>query len=114
MPFLINGSAASITPLKQTWIDFALGQDTRGRTILYDKKDVLLSFDSCSPTLYKQWEDAVESASGGSINTLTMLERDSVTFRAFSGVYIEFEKRPSFESLVATGPWSIRLREVAS
>ena len=114
MPYLIWGSAASLVPATQLWADVVLGTDLGGRNVRYDKKEVTLQFDSCSRTLFAQWENAVEAASGGSIGTITMLDRDSVSFKAFSGVYLNFQDRPVFEAGIARGSWSIRVTEAAS
>lgn len=111
MPFLINGSTASLAPYAQQWMDVPLGVNLAGKTIYSPRKNVKLTFDDCALTDFKQWEDVVN---GGSVSTLTILAPDSAAFAAYSGVYLDFDERPTVESAVATGPWTILVREVTT
>ena len=113
MPYIINGAAASLAPFRQEWEDVVLSQSMGGSDILYPQKSIRLTFDSCPLFLYSQWESVITNASGGSIN-LWAIGRDSNNFRSFSGVYIEFDKRPDIESGIAQGPWSVRISEVSA
>lgn len=109
MTFRINGSAASLAPMKQQWTDIIIGQNLYGESIYSAYKEVRLEFDSCELVHYKQWENAV---TGGSWHTITILAKDAITYTAFSGVVVDFDKRPTFESGHAEGPWSLKVREV--
>ena|SRR3972149_3118761 len=109
MPFLIWGSAASLVPSKQSWIDIPIGKNLLGEIIYSSRKEVRLEFDTCEAVHYKQWEDVVL---GGSIGTMTILAPDQITYTAYSGVILSFEKRPTFQSGVAFGPWTIKVSDV--
>ena len=109
MPYLINGSAASLAPYSQAWRDIPIGRTLRGETKYSVRKECDLDFDSCALAHYKQWEDVVN---GGSLLTLTILNPDSTTFAAYSGVYLDFAKRPTQESALAFGPWTITVRDI--
>ena len=109
MPYLINGSTASLAPSKQLWIDDPIGTNLLGEIIYSSHKDVRLEFDSCEAVHYKQWEDAV---TGGSLYTVTILTPDQITYTAYSGVIASFEKRPTFQSGMAFGPWTIKLSDI--
>jgi hypothetical protein len=109
MPFLINGSAASLVPSDQLWINVPLGRNLLQETIYSAYKEVRLEFDSCEAVHYQQWENVV---TGGSLYTLTILAPDQITYTAYSGVILDFEKRPQFKSGMATGPWSIKVRNI--
>jgi hypothetical protein len=107
--YKINGSDASLAPVSQQWIDIPLGTNLQGKTIFYPRKEVVLTFDSCSMTFFHQWADV---ANAGSLNTLTMLDPASLNYTGYSNVYLDLEQRPLFEAGVAMGPWSLRVREV--
>ena len=109
MTYLISGSTASLVPAKQSWTDIPLGENLLGETIYSAYKEVRLEFDTCEARHYKQWEDVV---TGGSINTLTILSVDQITYTAYSGVILNFEKRPTFQSGIAFGPWTIKVTDV--
>ena len=105
MPFLINGSTASIVPSKQFWqLPVVLGQNLDQETIYSSRRSVLLEFDSCPATLYKQWEDVVN---GGSLFTLTILQPDTIAYTGYSNVYVKWQTVPQFQSGYVVGPWSI-------
>ena len=107
--YLINGSTASFLPVKQTWSDIVLGRNLLGETIYSNHKDAVLEFDTCEMSLFKQWEDVT---TGGSLYTITILSPDQITYTAYSGVIMEFERRPSIQWGAAIGPWSLRLRDI--
>lgn len=107
--YLINGAGASIEPVSQEWIDIVLGQTVTGRTLYRAQKEVVLTFDTCAISHFKQWEDVV---TGGSVTTLTMLQPDAIAYTGYSSVFLTWDKRPVFEAGLAKGPWSIRVKEV--
>lgn len=109
MPYLINGSAASLAPYAQIWRDLPRGRDLRGQVKYSDRKECELDFDSCALHHYKQWEDVVN---GGSVHTLTILTPDSTAFAAYSGVILELARRPKQEQGLAIGPWTVRVRDL--
>ena len=82
-----------------------------GKKAIFPKKDVLLDFDLCDLPSYKQWENAIEATSGGSVTT-TLLDQDSLTFRAFRGSFAFIEKRPDISNGVVSTQWSIKFRGV--
>lgn len=108
-PFRIWGSAASHSPFKQTWVEKEIGQELNLETRYFSHREVLLEFDSCSLPLYKQWEDAVN---GGSVGTVSILAPDSTTITAYSNVFLKFDKRPVQEAGMVSGTWSIRILDV--
>lgn len=108
MPYSINTSTASFTPYKQKWVDVQLGVNLSGRPIYRSTKDVSLTFDSAPLASYRQWENAVESASGGSI-TFQITRRDSTDFASFSA-YPVMDKKPEFDQGISNGDWSVLLR----
>lgn len=110
MPFLLNGSSASLAPVSQQYEDLTLGRDHNGAPILSAYKNILLEFPECSVALMQQW--AQFASTGTSLNTLTVLTQDSsASFSAFSGIYLEWAKRPELVSGV-TGAWSLRVTNV--
>lgn len=109
MPFLLNGITASLAPSKQHWDVEILGYDVNNRPRYSAYGEVELTFDSCDITLFKQWQDAV---SAGSLITITMLDIDEIAFTAYSNVNVKIDKRPTLESAVAIGPWSIIITDV--
>ncbi len=111
MPYLINGSSASLVPMRQIWKDSILGYSLDGQTYYDSNKEVTLEFDSCSLSHYQQWANVT---SGGSLNTMTILAPDSLAYVAYSGIFLDFIQRPAIESGLAMGMWSILVREVAA
>lgn len=104
MPYLINGSAASIAPSEQRWVDIIVGIDHENAPIYSSYKTVELDFDACSLALYKQWADLV--ATGTSLVTITILDQASLNYRAFSGIYLDYKQRPVIEAGLVS-PWSL-------
>ena len=107
--FIINGAGASFAPSKQTWIDVPIGKNLLGETIYASRREVRLEFDTCEAVHYKQWEDVV---TGGSVGTMTILSPDQITYTAYSGVILNFERRPTFQAGIAFGPWIVKISDV--
>ena len=104
MPFLLNGSAASIVPAVQKWVDLIMGVDHLGAPIYSSFKEVELEFDGCALASYKQWADL--TATGTSLNTITILDQASLNYVAYSGIFLNYRQRPSIESGLV-GPWTL-------
>ena len=107
MPFVINGSAASLAPYSQEWGDIVMGHDHLGAPILSAYKTVTMTFDSCPSALYQQWSQFVST--GTSVVSVNILNQDQTSFIAVSGAFLEWDRRPRLEQGLVMGPWSIRI-----
>src|SRR3989304_7167501 len=96
MPYLINGSTASIVPYRQTWEDLLYGVDHLGAPIVGAFKNCSLEFDSMTYASAQQWLQFCNT--GTSLLTLTILNLDGTSFTAFSGIFLSVDTRPAFES----------------
>ena len=114
MPFRYSGSTASLSPYLQEWQNVIIGTNARGGTRYSPNMDVILRFDDCAAASYAQidgWITAT-STTGGSVVTATILARDSITFVAFSNVYLEWEQRPTWQTGLAVGGFAVRLKNL--
>ena len=103
MPYLINGSAASLAPFRQSFVELPLGRDHNGIQLLSTYKQANLDFEPCSPALANQWLGLTNT--GTSLISITILNMDATSYTAYSGVSLE-ATRPSFEAANVNG-WSI-------
>ena len=107
MAYLINSSAASLSPQTQEWEDIVLGYDHNSAPIYSGFKNIKLGFPECSVAHYQQWSQMVN---GASLTTLTVPSQDSAaSYVALSGVYLEFERRPQLQAGLVS-EWSLRVR----
>ena len=105
MPFLLNGSAASLAPFKQSWQDITFGQDHQGLNLFSSIKNCSLEFDNCSPALANQWTAFCNT--GTSITSIQLLNLDATSFVTYSNSGIGLQlTRPPFESAYV-GSWSV-------
>jgi len=109
MPYLINGSAASLSPQRQIWQDIILGRDHNGLVIYGSNKNIQLDFDNCTYTLYNQWAQLVN---GTSLVTITVLAQDEASYVAFSGINLEFNGNKPNQEAGIVGPWSLLVTNV--
>lgn len=100
--YAINGTATSIAPFSQQWMQIKLGADHTMRPILAGNEEIVLNFDSASITMAREW---LEAASTGS-KTITVLTRYGLGYTDLSGVYLDVTAYPAIESGVS-GPWSM-------
>jgi len=107
MPFCVNGSAASLAPYSQEWEDLVMGRDHNGAPILSAYKNILLTFDSADAPRVNQWTQFCNT--GTSVVSVNVLNLDQTSYIAFSGVFLEFDRRPRLEAALYMGPWSIRI-----
>ena len=104
MPFLINGSTASIVPYQQMWVDSLYGITHDSAPIVGAFKSCRLEFDNMSYGSAQQWLQFCNT--GTSLLTLTILNLDGTSFTACSGCFMALDSRPIFESGYV-GPFSI-------
>jgi hypothetical protein len=102
MPYLLNGSTASISPQGQKWQDVLTGYDHVGRPIFAASKSVELTFDQMSVSLYQQWS----ALNGTSMVSVTLLAIDSpasfVTYNN-TGIHFQIKDRPTLQAGVVSG-----------
>jgi len=101
MPYLINGSTASIVPYKQTWQDNLYGTGHDSAPIVGAFKNCLLEFDAMTVGSMAQWTQFCNT--GTSIISINILNMDGSSFSAFSGIYLTLQSRPSFEAAHSGG-----------
>ena len=107
MPYLIQSSAASLSPRTQEWEDIILGYDHNSAPIYSGFKNIRLGFPECTVTQYQQWAQFVN---GTSMTTLTVLSQDSAaSYVALSGIYLEFDRRPALQTGIVS-EWSLRVK----
>ena len=105
MPFLIQGSTASIVPYRQVWQDTMYGVSHDSAPIVGAFKNCQLDFDICTYAQYQQWSQYCNT--GTSLVTLTIMNLDNGgSFTAFSGIFLTLQGRPEFVSGYV-GPFSI-------
>lgn len=103
MPYLINGSTASVVPYKQTWSDVVMATDHNGAAILSGFKVARLEFDSGTQANANQWLQFCNT--GTSLTSLEMLNLDGTSFVSLSGVFLGAD-RPIFEAGYV-GPFTV-------
>jgi hypothetical protein len=97
--YAINGSSVIIGPTRQQWIPILQGTDHNGQSIYSGHWDVVMDFEGGSVTHVREWLDNVIS---GSVN-LTMLERNSLNFKEYEGVFIEVSRHPDIQTVISSG-----------
>lgn len=96
MAFLLNGSAPSLVPYRQKWVDTIAGIDHAGAPVLAGFRTAQLDFDNTTYANYQQW--AQYANTGASIQTITLLNVDSASYTAFSGIFLRMTDRPDMEA----------------
>ena len=97
MSYLLNGLATSIAPSLVTWQPNQVGSDHNGAPIISRVYNVVLDFDSCTPTEASEW---LNSASNGGSVSITIPNRwSSGSFVTFSPVYLSVLTPPSYETV---------------
>jgi hypothetical protein len=97
--YAINGSSVIIGPTRQQWTPILQGVDHNGQSIYSGHWDVVMDFEGGSVTHIREWLD---NAVSGSVN-LTMLERNSLNFKEYEGVFIEISRHPDIQTVVSGG-----------
>lgn len=105
MPFLINGSTASLAPYSMRWAKIPMGQDHNGNTIYSGFMNCEMQFDNSAPAMYNQWQALCNT--GTSIQSITLLNQDASSYTTYSNSGISLQMTtPNFESAYITG-WTI-------
>ena len=102
--FGIDGSAASIAPVTVQWMREQIGTSHEGAPLLPSKWNVIMSFDSASPSHAKEWLDLEDGAS----HTIDTLARNQLGWKTLSPVYIKVDQYPAQED-IHSGPFVIRV-----
>lgn len=103
--YAINGTPTAIAPFSQQWMQIKIGTDHEQRALLSGNEEIVLSFDSASITMAREW---LEAASTGS-KTVTVLTRYGLGFTDLSGVYLEVTEYPAIEAGVSN-PWAMTIK----
>ena len=101
MSYTINGSAASLAPYSQRWVDIPTGTDHTKRPLFAAAKHVELQFDQCATPLYRQWA----GLHGTSLTRINLLNMDGSSYTDYtgSGIWLGLNERPNFEAGNVTG-----------
>jgi hypothetical protein len=97
MPFQLSGVSMAIAPADQKWVDIITGYDHTGRPIFAASKNVELSFDQMSVSLYNQFS-ALNGTSLVSIQLLSIDQATSYVTYSNTGINLQIKDRPNLEA----------------
>lgn len=110
MPFLLNGSTASLAPYSTQWVRIPVGQDHVGNPLYSGFANCVMLFDNAAPALYNQWQAFCNT--GTSIQSITLLNQDASSYTTYSNSGITLQMGlPNFESAYITS-WTITVNGI--